>query len=108
MGIGFVVAAGFLPGGGGFCCANCSEAPRVVASGGFVDVTAICRGFCASGEGVRALDGRVETGLCTALGGASVDTLLICGRLTLVGDTSFCSNIPIKDVVGGMGVISKP
>jgi len=37
---------------------------------------------------------------------ADVADLLAGGRLTVCDDAAFCSNIPIKDVVGGIGVVS--
>lgn len=80
----------------------------MVANEGLVAVTGGFRGLFANGDGVRARAGDGDAICLEASAGVAVADLLAVGRLTAVGDNAaFCSNIPIKDVVGGIGVVSR-
>ncbi len=97
---------GFRPVGGGFRASGCSEALCMVANEGLVAFTGGFRDLFVNGDGVRARAGDGDA-ICLGVFVAVTD-LLPVGCLTAVGaDAPFCSNIPIKDVVGGIGVVSK-
>jgi hypothetical protein len=110
-GIGFGLAGGttgFAATGGGlrgsdciFCLDNCVKVGLGDLISGFWSLL----GF---GDGVKALVGRGDT----ARGGpgdrreVGVIDLFMGALLRLCDDTAFCSNIPIKEVVGGIGLVS--
>lgn len=96
---------GFLPVGGGFRGSDSPETLCIVARVGFGDFKGGFLGLFTSGEGVRCLMGPGI--ILDAFGGVAVTGLLAACRLTTDGEDAFCSNMPIKDVVGGIGLVSK-
>lgn len=108
MGIGVVMGTdGFRPVGGGFRGSDSPETLCIVAKVGFGDFTSGFRGLFASGDGVRFRVGAGLPLLLDAFIGVAVSGLLAASCLTVDVEAAFCSNIPIKDVVGGIGVVSR-
>ncbi len=108
MGIGVVIGTeGFRPVGGGFRSSDSPETLCIVAKVGFVDFTGGFRGLFANGDGVRFRMGDGDPLILDAFAGVAEAALLAAGRWTVDLDAAFCSNIPIKDVVGGIGVVSR-
>ena len=107
--IGVVIGIeGFRPVGGGFRSSDSPETLCIVANVGFVDFTVGFRGLFASGDGVRFRMGDGDPLILDdAFAGVAEAALLTAGRWTFDLDAAFCSNIPIKDVVGGIGVVSR-
>ena len=108
MGIGEVSGIeGFRPVGGGFRGSDSPETLSMVARVGFVDFTGGFRVLFTSGDGVRS---RIGAGLPLFLYapvGVAVADPLGPSRLTTDVFPAFCSNMPIRDVVGGIGVVSR-
>jgi hypothetical protein len=99
---------GFAATDGGLGASECTTCLDTCANFGFGDLISGLRGFAGAGDGVTALTGKGETERgalrdCLVVG---VADLLTCGRSRFWGDAAFCSNIPIKDVVGGIGEVS--
>jgi hypothetical protein len=100
--VGFA-ATGGVPGGSD--CTGCLDTCVKVGLG---DLISGFRGLAGIGDGVRVLAGRGEA-VRGGPGGrleADVADLFPGGCLKLGGDVAVCSNIPIKEVVGGIDVVS--
>jgi hypothetical protein len=99
---------GFGATGGGLGGSQCTDCFDISVKVGFGDFISGFRGLAGTGDGVRALVGKGDAERCGPgdLLEADVADLLAGGRLRVCGDAAFCSNIPIKDGVGGIDVVS--
>lgn len=100
---------GFRAGGGGFLASDSSESLWICANVSFGGTPEDVVGLADRGDGDCVLLGSEEPGLRAGdlFIVADVADFFTGGRFTVAGEAAFCSNIPIKDVVGGIGVVSK-
>lgn len=104
--IGFEVdIRGFGPAGGGFLASDSSESLCICAKVSFGGPPDDVVGLADRGEGDWAL--LRSEGLFAAVvrNVPDVADLFTLARLASVGE-AFCSNLPINEVVGGIGVVS--
>ena len=111
MGIGLAAVIGGFAAERGSGGSSGSKFLAKVANRGFGDFISGFRGLGdIRGGGVRVRTGSGDFGRWDSADTfieAAVADLLLAGLFIVCGDTAFCSKRPIRDVVGGIGVVSK-
>lgn len=94
--------------GGGLGGSECTDCLWTCAKVGFGDFISGFRGLAGTGDGIRALAGRGDKERCGPRERMEADVadLSVGSCLRVCVEATFCSNIPIKDVVGGIDVVS--